>query len=145
MNLTEVLPADLTAPARARALVAECVGSSSVGRVALQQDALQVVSELTANAVLHGEPPYQLQVSAQPDSVRIEITQNQGREPGTYPKIRADRLGLQLVAALSQSWGSTTARGDSHGQVVRQTVWAQIDNSTSSGTSPTRLGSPSQG
>lgn len=137
-RLTTTLPHDSTAPGRARMLVSEFIGSSS-----LREDALQVASELTANAVRHGQPPCLLSISADDRDLRIEVSQANDLATDGQPVLRDDRFGLHLVAALSQSWGTSVER--EHGHTVRRTVWAQIANSTSSGPSPARLGSPSQG
>ncbi len=163
--IAELLPHDSTAPARARAVVWEIAGLSPAA-----QDAAQIASELTANAVLYGQPPVLLQVSREHRFLRIEISQteisqrempqskiphaesvrsecSQGAGPGwnAQPVIRADRFGLQLVAALSNTWGtSLDCEGGDTGS-VRRTVWAQIDESQSSGPSSTSVGRPSHG
>ena len=145
--VTVLLPQNTTAPAHARALITK-VASTLVDGHSLAhdviQDAAQVASELTANAVRHGQPPFHLRVSRQRTSLRVEVSQSDDRSRSTHPVLRADRFGLQLVTAMSQAWGTSLDDDGLTGDGARRTVWAQIA-SPSSGTSPARLGSPSQG
>lgn len=145
--VTELLSQDTTAAARARALVAQVARTTLQGRrlaEEVMQDAAQVASELAANAVRHGNPPVLLRVSRAPAGLRIEVSQRDDGVRDRRPVIRSDRFGLQLVAALSQSWGTSLDSEHPAGRGGRRIVWAQIE-STSSGTSAPRLGSPSQG
>lgn len=140
--VTELLPQDTTAPARARALIARYEGQGLAQ--GLVQDAAQVASELSANAVRHGQPPFRITITRERASLRIEVSQGDDRKRDTRPVIRADRFGLQLVAAMTQAWGTSLDDDGVGGHGARRTVWAQIE-STPSGTSAARLGSPSQG
>ncbi|MEV5198411.1 ATP-binding protein [Streptomyces sp. NPDC053720] len=90
----------------------------------LSEDAAVIVSELAANAVLHGLVPgrdFELRLIALADTLRIEVSDARG-ERG--PEVRPSRpgaesgFGLRLVAALATSWGVKD-------RVVGKTVWAE--------------------
>jgi anti-sigma regulatory factor (Ser/Thr protein kinase) len=66
-----------------------------------------VVSELVANAVLHGLPEIVLLYEIGPDLVRVEVTDGHPQPPR---QLRAslsalDGRGLLIVNALSRRWG----------------------------------------
>lgn len=91
----------------------------------LSDDVTVIVSELAANAVLHGLVPgrdFELRLVALPGTLRIEVSDARG-ERG--PDVRPFRpgaesgFGLHLVAALATSWGVKD-------RVVGKTVWAEL-------------------
>jgi hypothetical protein len=85
-----------------------------------------VVSELVANAVLHGVAPIQLRVDLD-EMLRIEVSD--GDSFGLVRTRPAETdvpggHGLRIVDALADDWGT---RADEHGK----TVWAQLKEPTS--------------
>ncbi|MCX4847336.1 ATP-binding protein [Streptomyces sp. NBC_00893] len=91
----------------------------------LSDDIAVIVSELAANAVLHGLVPgrdFELRLIALADTLRIEVSDALG-ERG--PEVRHSRpgaesgFGLHLVGALATAWG-VKDRG------VGKTVWAEL-------------------
>ncbi|MFD7526508.1 MULTISPECIES: ATP-binding protein [unclassified Streptomyces] len=90
----------------------------------LSDDVAVIVSELAANAVLHGLVPgrdFELRLVALAGVLRIEVSDARG-ERG--PDVRPFRpgaesgFGLHLVAALATSWGVKD-------RIVGKTVWAE--------------------
>ncbi|MFD8825997.1 ATP-binding protein [Streptomyces sp. NPDC059605] len=89
-------------------------------------DALAVVvSELAANAVVHGLVPgrdFELRLVVSAGTLRVEVSDARG-ERG--PELRPFRpgaesgFGLHLVGALATSWGVEE-------RVVGKTVWAEL-------------------
>ncbi|MGW1191895.1 ATP-binding protein [Streptomyces sp. NPDC002559] len=89
-------------------------------------DALAVVvSELAANAVMHGLVPgrdFELRLVVSAGTLRVEVSDARG-ERG--PELRPFRpgaesgFGLHLVGALATSWGVEE-------RVVGKTVWAEL-------------------
>jgi anti-sigma regulatory factor (Ser/Thr protein kinase) len=83
-----------------------------------------VVSELTANAVLHGECPSVLRIYALGDCLLIEVEDNSAEQPVMGPPLKdnveTSGRGLRLVEALSDNFGFTPlpARG--------KVVWARL-------------------
>jgi anti-sigma regulatory factor (Ser/Thr protein kinase) len=115
------LPADPTAPRRARALLQAAVTEWDVDDD-LHQDAAMVVTELVANAVDHAGTPSTVTVTL--DDRELCVAVRDGR-PDTAPRPRpvdptAPRgRGLQMVDALTTSWG-VTVHADG------KTVWAVL-------------------
>lgn len=90
-----------------------------------------VVAELAANAVLHGSPPDRcfritLVLDAPNDRIRIELTDTRGdrlpRAGTTADPLTQSGRGLQLVAALTDSW--STVRHDDGSKTVRAVLSA---------------------
>jgi anti-sigma regulatory factor (Ser/Thr protein kinase) len=112
------LPADSTAPSRARALVSTEVGDSigSAGDlVAL------LTSELVSNAVRHTESHDVIVTVEVGDPVRVEVVDEGPGFELPIPKI-ADTpggWGLVLVDRLADSWGTRAGYGH-HG------VWFEL-------------------
>lgn len=111
------LPTDLSAARAAR----EHVAATLIGRPECD-DAVLVASELAANAVRHGRPPYELRLEVDPDTVLVTVT-NHGdqfapnmEEPDPYSD---SGRGLEIVRALAQTVGSWRD-GDNLG------VWARV-------------------
>ena len=111
------LPGDHSAAAVARQHVAEALVS-----LPSSDDAVQVASELAANAVDHGSAPVELRVEVTADGIRITVS---NADDGSLPAPRAASpddvrgRGLALVAALSDEWGWHHAEGRLH-------VWAHL-------------------
>jgi hypothetical protein len=81
-----------------------------------------VVSELTTNAVQHVHYPFTLDLALSPTGLLVAVTDSSRQEPILRP-VHAPAVGgrgVQLVDALSQSWGVRLVhrRG--------KTVWARI-------------------
>ena len=98
-----------TAPHRARLALRHLLGSSADR--ALGRDAELVTSELVTNAVKHTSEPCALQAwfSAEPPSLRVEVSDSSEHLPAVPPRAAPDSLGgrgLRLVDALATKWGS---------------------------------------
>jgi anti-sigma regulatory factor (Ser/Thr protein kinase) len=119
-----VLPADATAPRRARELLASAVQEWDVDDD-LYQDAAMVVTELVANAVDHARTASTLRLGIDDKGLCIAV---RDARPGPVPRPRpvdpaAPRgRGLQMIAALACSWGVTT-------HIDGKTVWAVLRRS----------------
>lgn len=111
------LPPDHSAPALARALVAEALTDRTN-----VDDAVLVTSELVTNAVQYGTGPIELALALEDGSVRITVT-NEGADG--VPAVRAARddevggRGLAITEALAAEWG-----WDHHAD--RMSVWAEF-------------------
>ncbi len=105
-----VLPSDVTAPFQARLHVVSACGGMPAEMVDV---ARLLVSELVSNAVVHGSGTVLLTVARQGPGVRVEVSDE---SPAPPVVVDADSLlehgmGLRLVEALANSWG-TASRGD---------------------------------
>ena len=103
---------DLSAGSRLRHALEhefQCLGDAA-------PDAALVLSELYANAVLHGQPPVRVRAEAATGRVqlRVEDAANSFGDP------RPDSQGLRLVAALARDWGIAVSDAG-------KTVWADIE------------------
>ncbi|MFJ1549089.1 ATP-binding protein [Streptomyces sp. NPDC088246] len=91
----------------------------------LSDDAAVIVSELAANAVLHGlvaGRDFELRLVALAGTLRIEVSDARGErgpEPQPLRPGAESGYGLRLVEALAASWG-VKDRG------VGKTVWAEL-------------------
>jgi PAS domain S-box-containing protein len=84
-------------------------------------DILLVVSELTTNALNHGEPPIQVRLRRQRDHVLVEV-----EDGGTgVPSMRLSEpdeptgRGLLIVSRLAERWGIRS-------RIAGKTVWARF-------------------
>jgi anti-sigma regulatory factor (Ser/Thr protein kinase) len=86
-------------------------------------DVLVIVSELASNAIRHAGTGFTLAIEGAPEHVRIEVADHGGGWPVPVERNGAPSsggMGLQLVDALSDRWGTMERPG---GKVV----WAEVD------------------
>ena len=107
--------------ARARQVVREAAVSWELSED-LSDDAQLVVTELVSNGIDHGEGPITLTVSRKAGGMLVEVRDESPKLPQLRPVDPSSPRGrgMQLVQALSVSWGTTPERG---GKVV----WAQLE------------------
>ena len=74
-----------------------------------------VVSELIANAVLHGSPPIQVVASLQDGIVRVAVHDQRPEMGSPTPESR----GLTIIPHLADQWGVTNEDGG-------KSVWAHL-------------------
>jgi serine/threonine-protein kinase RsbW len=111
------LPDDLTAARAAR----EHVAAALRGRPECD-DVVLVASELAANAVRHGQPPYALQLEVGPLTILVTVSNHGDQFDPTIVETDPDSdsgRGLAIIQALAQEVGSWRA-GDRLG------VWARV-------------------
>jgi CheY-like chemotaxis protein len=99
------LPQELTSVGLARRFVRAIL--VDWGLPDLIDDALVVVSELTANAITHAYCSCELRLSLTPSALRVEVVDSGAGAPEPQPasSTREHGRGLHLVAALSTAWG----------------------------------------
>ncbi|HUQ55308.1 ATP-binding protein [Lentzea sp.] len=107
--------------ARARQVVRKAAASWGLSED-LADDAQLVVTELVSNGIDHGEGLITLSVRRKAGGMLIEVHDESPKLPLLRPVDpgSARGRGMQLVKALSVSWGTTP---DSGGKVV----WAQLE------------------
>lgn len=126
---THRLPGTPAAPRHARRLVEDFL--DVLDQRALADDADLVVSELVANAVVHGRPPLDLELSwtvsgPAPPVLRVEVHDGGAGAAASRAGARADSAdaesgrGLLLVAALAQRWDIVPQPGSG------TRAWAEI-------------------
>jgi len=115
------LPEDLTASSFAR----ECVRSALSGGAATEEtvdDAQLIASELAANAIRYGSPPYALAVDVTDERVRITVSNHGSTDD---PQVIDAEIyahhgrGLAIISALADRLG-WDREGD------RLDVWADL-------------------
>jgi hypothetical protein len=110
-------PADIESPRAARHFVSDVMHERGFGREA-RDEAELVVTELSANAVVHADSAFSVSLDAGAEIVRIAVHDSVPVDPALL--IVRPRRGLGLVSAISRDWGvDVTAQG--------KTVWAEID------------------
>lgn len=117
-----VLPSDLTAARAARGHVFDACRGVHPAKVTV---ARLLVTELVANAVLHGSGTVQLVVARSGEGVRVDVYDESPDPPviveaGSLPE---HGFGMRLVVAMADSWG-VVPRGD--GQPGKQ-VWFELN------------------
>lgn len=112
------LDASLDAVPRARELLAAALEQEPP---AVREDAELVISELVANAVLHGRPPISVRVLPVSDGVRVEVEDCSRTMPVRLsPRLDATTgRGLGLVSTVAARWGVDP--GDKC-----KVVWAEV-------------------
>ncbi len=89
----------------------------------LTDDILLIVSELLANACLHGGGPSELVLTASSAGLRVEVLDHEAALPSPRPPHLTSTPGghgLHIVQRLSQRWGALAYQGG-------KTVWAEFD------------------
>lgn len=83
--------------------------------------ALQVVSELATNAVIHARTPYTLRLLFGDDVLRVEVADASPRGPRQrhYGTGATTGRGLSVVAEAAQSWGVDA-------RPAGKVVWAEL-------------------
>ncbi|MEU8774873.1 ATP-binding protein [Streptomyces sp. NPDC048606] len=87
------------------------------------EDVLLLVSEVVANARLHGGGPRSLRLRRTPDGLRIEVTDHSPHPPVPKPwpdPARPGGHGLVIVQRLAHSWGSEPMGDDG------KCVWLEV-------------------
>jgi anti-sigma regulatory factor (Ser/Thr protein kinase) len=86
------------------------------------QDAELAVTELLGNALRHGRPPIELEVTWTDDGVLVTVADGQPMPPGNGgppPATSESGRGMQLIDAVSRSWGCDEVPGGKR-------VWALL-------------------
>ncbi|MFH8637578.1 ATP-binding protein [Streptomyces goshikiensis] len=88
------------------------------------EDVLLLVSEVVANACLHGGGPTALVLDCTPERLRIEVTDGNSAPPAPLARRPEGRgrpggYGLLIVERLARSWGSQPGAGG-------KCVWAEV-------------------
>jgi CheY-like chemotaxis protein/anti-sigma regulatory factor (Ser/Thr protein kinase) len=117
------LPQELASVGLARRFVRSTLAEWHVER--LVDDALVVVSELTANAITHAYCSCVLRLSLTSSVLRVEVTDSGHGAPEPMPasSTREHGRGLHLVAALAAAWGMESVDGGG------KLVWAELPRS----------------
>jgi anti-sigma regulatory factor (Ser/Thr protein kinase) len=104
-------------------------------------DVVLIVSELMANAVLHGSGPVELRLDLVGATLRIEVVDAGSALPAALahhePGLPGGH-GLYMIDQLADQWGVTCTPG-----VAGKAVWAQI--AAASPADPTPLAAPAGG
>jgi PAS domain S-box-containing protein len=114
------LTADPAAVTIARRAAASVLATWELAPDVTDQIAI-IISELATNAILHGQPPFHLDVTKHGDVLLVTVTDTAPAGPRRLRATPDDEhgRGLQLVDALSSSWGTRpTPNG--------KTVWATV-------------------
>jgi CheY-like chemotaxis protein len=115
-----VFPAHVSTVPQARDFVRRRMGQWGFAEI---DGALVVVTELAANAVVHGHSSYEVRLSASPGLLRIEVSDNDPGtpEPQPFSSTAESGRGVVLVSALATSWGIET---DGH---TGKVTWAELN------------------
>jgi DNA-binding NarL/FixJ family response regulator len=114
------LPQELTSVRTARQFVDEMLAEWKIED--LRDDALLVVSELTANAITHAKSACLLRLSVTDSALRIEVVDTGKGTPEPQPSSNTEEhgRGLHLIAALTTAWGMEVIPGEG------KLVWAEL-------------------
>jgi serine phosphatase RsbU (regulator of sigma subunit) len=95
--------------------------AGELGRSGLADDSALVVSELTANAMLHGGGCTGVEMSPITDGLRVEVRDGSKVPPmlGQASEGSLTGRGLRLVAGLAARWGADA-------ELAGKVVWAEI-------------------
>ena len=115
------LPADRTAPSRARNFVAETMRTWELPRSTIA-DAVLLVSELVTNALLHARSAPSVEVTRSQGRVRCVVSDDSPLAPRRrrYAADAATGRGIALVETLASRWGTEP---DGTGK----RVWFELD------------------
>jgi anti-anti-sigma regulatory factor len=121
-RLATTLTADRSAPAQGRELVERACRAWRL--TALAPAASLVVSELCANAVIHGRPPLQLVVARTGTGLHLVVRDANPQPPLARPRPADGQPmesgnGMHLVSAFAGAWGTRPT-------VDGKVVWATI-------------------
>ena len=97
------MPDDHTAPAEARRLVSDLLEGTPCA-----DDAIQIVSELVANAVDHGESPITVTITLTPQTAHIAVESTARGEVPERHDATLDEFrgrGLAIIDLLASEWG----------------------------------------
>ncbi len=111
-----VLAPQAAAVRQARNLVMEACRAAGTDQLTCDA-AVLLTSETVTNAFVHGRSEARLEVAALPDSVLVEVGDDNSRHP-TSPVRDADALdgrGLEIVRMLAARWG---VRDEMFGKIV---------------------------
>jgi anti-anti-sigma factor len=122
------LPAELTAPGRARIEVRQAAGD--LLEAASLDAAVLLTSELVTNAVIHPSAaeagPVRLRITCYQEGIRCEISdRGSGFDPARLARRESDTggRGLLLVDALARAWGTERSTDDGE---ERFCVWFEL-------------------
>lgn len=120
MNAVRKFDSDRSSPSAGREFVAAATAGLSSG---VREQIGLMVSELATNSLVHAASGFEIRIDRTDTQIRIEVT-----DVGTgHPTLRSPATtephgrGLQIVRALSDSWG--TIEGPDQ---VGKTVWFEL-------------------
>ncbi len=121
------LAADATGVSAARRFVANFL--HDIGDGDENWDAVQLVSELATNAILHARTPFVVRVVVSAQIVRLEVSDRNPALRAVQRHFSEDATtgrGLAMLAMLASSWGVDPRAG-------AKTVWCELARSGTAG------------
>ena len=108
----------------ARRLVKDACKSWPTTRV---EDGQLLITELVANAIVHGKRSVLVHIAPQINSLRVYVADDNAASPVmANPSIEAEHgRGLRIIDALAHTWGTTTGPYPDG-----KTVWFQLQRDT---------------
>jgi anti-sigma regulatory factor (Ser/Thr protein kinase) len=82
-------------------------------------DVLLVLDELTSNALVHADEPYQIRIRQEPHEVHLEVDDASPARAAPRTPARDGGRGLHLITACTSAWGQQT-------RTAGKTVWARL-------------------